>query len=259
MLNLNCVRNISSCSNIHIGIRKSQRHNSYNLHNLFKPSESLSIKTKSKKPHFVFLEGVAGTGKADVIWRLHKLGYTVSTNTFFNHCENFTSKNEMIDQKGLFCSLSWLNLQTQFIQKISEDGSIPKDNLVVLHRSPLSLWVHDQGVDALNLVKELKMLYNISFIYCWSDPTRIQERVGERNYWSTGKTKKLYEQFDEENTEIQKRYEQKYIELQEKGIFEGSLPTTSSKQATANLLTLCGVDFNPVFDTSTLKMQHDKQ
>jgi hypothetical protein len=47
----------------------------------------------------------------------------------------------------------------------------------------------------------------------------------------------------------------RYEDLKNESYFDASLPTTSSKQATANLLTLCGLHFDPVFDIEKFKME----
>lgn len=41
-----------------------------------------------------------------------------------------------------------------------------------------------------------------------------------------------------------------YEKLNEDGAFDAAVPTTSAKQATANLLTTCGLEFDPIFDVS---------
>lgn len=43
-----------------------------------------------------------------------------------------------------------------------------------------------------------------------------------------------------------------YENLDEEGWFDAGLPTTSGKQATANLLTVCGLHFDPIFDLSQI-------
>ena len=37
---------------------------------------------QKKKLHFVFLEGPAGSGKSDILWRLQKVGYTTAYHSF---------------------------------------------------------------------------------------------------------------------------------------------------------------------------------
>lgn len=46
---------------------------------------------------------------------------------------------------------------------------------------------------------------------------------------------------------------EKYDKLLEVGVWDAELPTTSTKQANAQLLTMCGINFEPVFDIKRLQ------
>ena len=52
-------------------------------------------RTRNHAPHFVFLEGVAGSGKRDVLNRLAKIGYETGGESFIDLCTvSYSLENE---------------------------------------------------------------------------------------------------------------------------------------------------------------------
>jgi len=123
---------------------------------------------------------------------------------------------------------------------------------VFLHRSPLSPYIHDEDQHAKATMDQLRETAIVSVIYCWSDSIRQRERLGERDYWATSEEREIFNVLKETDEDHLLALQEKY-ESHTKTEFDASLPTTSAKQATANLLTLCGIDFDPVFDLNRLE------
>jgi len=206
----------------------------------------MKVKTHhEEKPHFVFLEGLPGTGKKDILCRLHNMGYTVETQTFLDYAlQNL--KEFSIKPHSQTLSLTWaadkIGKMKQYALEYQR-GKQFQGNTVFIHRSPLSMEVYGIiPIKMTGMMDELKNHFSISVVYCISDPIKRQERVGERNYWAESNTKNLLMNvFKEENEITIKGLEGRYNGLMEMGVFDASLPTTSCKQATAQLLTMCDI------------------
>ena len=78
------------------------------------------------------------------------------------------------------------------------------------------------------------------------------ERIAERNYWAEGETKHILQFLQEEDENFRKAITSTYEDMERSGLFDAKLPTTSAKQATAHLLTMCGLDFDKMVDVSSL-------
>jgi len=137
-------------------------------------------------------------------------------------------------------------LKIEKLKKLQSDhqkGKRYMGNTIFMHRSPLSVGIHTNNVpNSIALVNDLKSIFNISIVYCWSDDIRRMERIAERNYWAEGQVKHfLGEIFNEQDQNTLKGLLSQYEELVGKGMFDAKLPTTSTKQATAQLLTMCDI------------------
>lgn len=74
------------------------------------------------------------------------------------------------------------------------EGFKTKDDVVFIHRSPLSCVVygHAEYKDVMKELQEVLLAhvtltrknFSLSVIYCWCDSIRQQERLGERLYWA---------------------------------------------------------------------------
>eukprot|EP01126_Amoeba_proteus_P049053 TRINITY_DN5710_c0_g1_i6.p1 TRINITY_DN5710_c0_g1~~TRINITY_DN5710_c0_g1_i6.p1 ORF type:complete len:196 (+),score=22.85 TRINITY_DN5710_c0_g1_i6:435-1022(+) len=183
---------------------------------------------------------------------MSKMGYTVYVDRFQDHVMNLCTQYDTMPSSSC-ASISWAgrlltnchNFQLQF-----NESKKFKENLVFFHRSPLSLHVHREQEEYLHFHEALKKMFSVSVVYCWSDEIRQSERISERNYWAEGTLKSVLESLEDECKERLQKIEASYLKFSKVDTFDASLPTTSSKQATANLLTLCGIDFDPVFDVS---------
>jgi len=188
------------------------------------------------------------------------MGYTVYASTFLDHVkknfEEFKENKRNSVQKWLTNKVNDVRTCTQQCKtgKISVKG-----NIVFIHRSPLSADLHREiifpGQENFGSEKMMLNLENehiISVVYCWSDQIRQRERVGERNYWAKllQQEQNVLDFFQEENEEIQSRILSAYDNANRAGKFVGNIPTTSSQQATAQLLTMCGLDFGKTVDVS---------
>jgi hypothetical protein len=96
---------------------------------------------------------------------------------------------------------------------------------------------------------------NASVVWCLSDDLRRQERIGQRILSAAGDDLKLRNDLGEiENngdylsSPQQLATAQAYQQLLDAGKFDSSIATTSAKQATAQILKICGVEFQSVFE-----------
>lgn len=150
--------------------------------------------------------------------------------------------------------LDWLSVRLEEANK----GRTYQGNCLFLHRSPLSIDMHAEirgGQSDLGrrMLSELRSrVTNLSLINCWADPIRQIERLGERSYLADGIEKLVLEELrDFDQGLIDKKRAQSEA-WQARGEFDGEVPTTSTKQATAHLVTLLGIEFDPVFSLEAL-------
>lgn len=152
------------------------------------------------------------------------------------------------------------------VERRVKRGEMPAmSNVLFLHRSPLSIDIHAEVFHGKSsnvgkrMLDELRASFNISAVYCWSDEIRQLERLGEREYDADSELLSLLKTLkDNDEPTIQKKrtlYETYYKE----GLLDASLPTTSTKQATANLLTMAGVKFDPVWNLDSLRAANNSE
>jgi hypothetical protein len=83
------------------------------------------------------------------------------------------------------------------MESYSTQSESVKDNVVFIHRSPLSCIVHGH-TEYSTVLKEIQEVhiklffiltfktFSTSIVLCWSDRIRQMERLGERNFWAKG-------------------------------------------------------------------------
>eukprot|EP01124_Arcella_intermedia_P036482 TRINITY_DN9565_c0_g1_i2.p1 TRINITY_DN9565_c0_g1~~TRINITY_DN9565_c0_g1_i2.p1 ORF type:complete len:255 (-),score=45.77 TRINITY_DN9565_c0_g1_i2:44-808(-) len=219
---------------------------------LFSVVPSLKSKTEDPhKPHFIFLEGLSGCGKQEILKRLSNMDFTVDMDTY-SHFVNHNSKYSHLPAHGHAISCLWGAQRIEKLKHYTEQHSNGKkfqSNTIFLHRSPLSIDAHQNITHPFApLMQELKKEFNISLIYCWSDPIRRQERLAERQYWADKDYLEFWSRFFPEDPAKDQQISSNYQSLQSASHFEADLPTTSTKQATAQLLRMCdiGVQLPPL-------------
>eukprot|EP01130_Rhizamoeba_saxonica_P002220 TRINITY_DN1206_c0_g1_i1.p1 TRINITY_DN1206_c0_g1~~TRINITY_DN1206_c0_g1_i1.p1 ORF type:complete len:220 (+),score=37.88 TRINITY_DN1206_c0_g1_i1:211-870(+) len=208
-----------------------------NLHQFFQPVDHIVSTRKALDPdqnHIIFLEGPSGTGKKDILWRLHNIGYTVVVLPYLDHAMQFDIDSIKIPE----IANEWEQKLVSHLEQ-SLKMSEHKDQVVFVHRSPFSVNIF-KGIDE-NSNKHLP--FSSSTIMCHADEIRIMERVQARPYMEVDEIKKQYIEILQDNDK-KNNIEERYASIMEKRDFDSRLNTTSVKQATANILTQCGLDFN---------------
>jgi hypothetical protein len=254
------------------------------LDNFFSKSALVVNKRKFNRErgqlHFIFLEGLPGTGKQGVLWRLNKMGFKIHVQSYLEHCARTntppttpSATNTLSAHSSLFApltaatSLTWLSdlaraleaHQTQY-QRAPEQY---KSDVLFVHRSPLSPVLH--GHDwAHSLALEILHHWSPTLLMCHSDPIRQLERLAERNADSEAPLQHLRAQFRELDQEHLATLRARLHKLNESAVeveyapngrsatstrwFDFVLPTTDTKQATAQILTSCGFEFQNIFN-----------
>eukprot|EP01128_Nolandella_sp_AFSM9_P006314 TRINITY_DN321_c0_g1_i2.p1 TRINITY_DN321_c0_g1~~TRINITY_DN321_c0_g1_i2.p1 ORF type:complete len:359 (-),score=75.30 TRINITY_DN321_c0_g1_i2:83-1072(-) len=238
-----------------------------NLGNWFPTQQKLKEKNELPTPHFVYLEGDPGAAKRDIIWRLSRLGYNVYEDHFLGYCERAWEDSSSLTK----LSSAWIASQNAFVEDLEETcakkkvvGDRSSDNIVFLHRSPLSLVIHGKILGNKEMEEEgrrhleINAGRNSSYLYCHADPIRQGERLAERifdadryNKVVMQKVLGMVQDYDDEKLAV---IRDAYRESQQEGnVFAADIDTTSAKQAAANILTQCGIEFKPVFDLEKLR------
>jgi len=98
----------------------------------------------------------------------------------------------------------------------------------------------------LDVVKEIQQVYSVSHVLCKADPILVSQRLGGRYTFASDEDKVLLQQLGETDSSLQQEYDTRFNKLEEWGLFDAQLPTTSTKQATANILAMLNI--KPTFD-----------
>ncbi|KAL6079759.1 hypothetical protein QOT17_000872 [Balamuthia mandrillaris] len=230
-----------------------------------------ALNSTEEKLHFVFVEGPAGTGKKDFLWRLRKIGYRVLHGHSFvplaaqldYHKANTRLHAQVEWTQRLLSGLRSLKNEALEIQTKQQQPTF-KDNIVFVHRSPLSSYLrlrHEeeakQGIAPsssrffLELMRECQKEYSTSLIVCKSDIIRMKERLAERYFDAEQESEqRIRELLGEQNEDEMNKWVQLYNKLaedQSEGPVDGIVDTTSTKQAVAQILKLYGIEMKWVF------------
>jgi len=210
--------------------------------------------------HFVFLEGGGGAGKKDLLWRLSKMGHEIILYPYVSFMADIPHKYDPIKDHNIL-QVRWNNKIISAMENIaalSKGGKRYKNDLVFVHRSPLSSYQYAQNKKEaqlyLDLVREIKSAFSSTLVLCKADPMRAQERIGERLLVTHEKEKTLRKKLGESDTlaRIQQESEEyeRYMknEANQEGIMDELVHTTSAKQAQAQILKLYGVEMNWVWE-----------
>ncbi|EFA83586.1 hypothetical protein PPL_02652 [Heterostelium album PN500] len=197
-------------------------------------------------PHVVYLEGPSGSGKAQLLERLHKLGYETIAQPYLH----FTM--EPVNQKpSKTQQTNWANDINNQINRFLQKKQSIKNGLIFVHRSPLfssTLYSNlcefedvDKAVSHIN--SEYKENsnnndnYGESIIYCKTPEELIEQRVQGRYFNSDdvdiNKTMKALKQSIDVYDRIEK----------ENNIFRATLDTTSVKQSCPGILAMFDIYF----------------
>ncbi|EGC37369.1 hypothetical protein DICPUDRAFT_150028 [Dictyostelium purpureum] len=216
----------------------------------WKPNKDLSLileKSKQeKKPLFVFLEGISGSGKQQLLERLSNTGYKTISNTFFKDSSNLKDTN--------FSNHFDSNLKLSINQLNNSNLESIKNNLVFVHRSPISSIVYNNinNKELFSLIKDqilkekenqINNEINSVYIYCKTPIELVEQRLGGRYHFYDEKELDLLEILKIQDN--QDRSVEIYEQLLENNlIFNQTLDTTSIKQACPSLLALFNIYFN---------------
>jgi len=211
----------------------------------------------NNEPLLLFLEGPPGTGIPQILSRLNKIGYYCIFRPYVPFIiEKFQKCG--YSPNGVLVSHLWnADLLTQLEQTKqlhSQDPKRFKEDIVFVQRSPMTSLIYsvtEHRPYFTDLIYHITKTYNTAFVLCESDMIRIHERIGERNYYAVGNEKVIREQLNEENQQALEEIHDKYKKLKET-LFDTSLTTTDTKQAVANILTMCGIEFR-LYDISPNK------
>eukprot|EP01122_Echinamoeba_exundans_P004326 TRINITY_DN14347_c0_g1_i1.p1 TRINITY_DN14347_c0_g1~~TRINITY_DN14347_c0_g1_i1.p1 ORF type:complete len:271 (-),score=25.45 TRINITY_DN14347_c0_g1_i1:27-839(-) len=219
----------------------------------WKTEAHLVKKTKeSPQTHIIFLEGLCGTGKADLLWRLSRMQLSGLPDTFHHFAQQHRSDLADLDRLNTL----WADSLMSKVKDLASKKH--KSNVLFINRSPVSSWAHVRSSKTEKLMTEFldwTKTSNASIIWCLSDDLRRQERMGQRILSATGDHLQLRNDLGE--LEINGDYlsspqqlatAQAYQQLLEAGKFDSSIATTSAKQATSRILEICVVEFQSFFD-----------
>lgn len=219
----------------------------------FQRNERLVAKrTGASSLHYVFLEGLAGSGKGALLERLARIGYTTKSLPYVKFCSamwHTTHFQPTSTTVGMFWLSEWTK-ELELLEHAHKKGQKHKDNVIFVQRSPLSLWVHDVSRMQppshtnvwLRIADELKGQFSTSTILCNAEDIKLKQRLAERMFWAENEPKAIRQALHEEDADLQQLYESKYKELKEKDWIDDLVMTTSAKQAQAQILTLYGLD-----------------
>ncbi|GAM24325.1 hypothetical protein SAMD00019534_075000 [Acytostelium subglobosum LB1] len=228
----------------------------------FKPNDRLikyhhDITTTRKQPHVVYLEGPSGSGKAQLLERIDKLGYQTLCTPFLS----FSLDHNGADVSTSITSLqsSWDQLIEQRITEIIKSKQQLKNDMLFVHRSPISSVIYSalmRGDDRLikattMLVDGLSAERGNSIIYCKTPIELIEQRVEGRYHFYDDNQKAIVDRLHS------KQYLQKSVEMynaleSHSNVIRATLDTTSIKQACPGLLALFNIYFTPSASFQTL-------
>eukprot|EP01095_Lingulamoeba_sp_RSL-Kostka_P017351 TRINITY_DN8948_c0_g1_i3.p1 TRINITY_DN8948_c0_g1~~TRINITY_DN8948_c0_g1_i3.p1 ORF type:complete len:250 (+),score=49.66 TRINITY_DN8948_c0_g1_i3:47-796(+) len=214
-----------------------------NHKDFFAINKKLSAKTKdSTDPHFIFLEGLPGSGKFDIVNRLSKYGYTTISLPFieeYKETKSVEKANDVLRKKFM-----------DEITSIKSQKNPIKENVIFATRSPLSIKLESDNVlsiknsDLLEEKRKLKeVCENLSVVWCQTDPIIIQQRIQGRALLSNEENKELRKDLNESKdseTVIIKKNDY-YQKLLEDKIFDDFIYSTSVKQAVASIFNLFNI------------------
>eukprot|EP00013_Stygamoeba_regulata_P023356 CAMPEP_0177657564 /NCGR_PEP_ID=MMETSP0447-20121125/16266_1 /TAXON_ID=0 /ORGANISM="Stygamoeba regulata, Strain BSH-02190019" /LENGTH=349 /DNA_ID=CAMNT_0019161955 /DNA_START=51 /DNA_END=1100 /DNA_ORIENTATION=+ len=226
----------------------------------------LQRRLDAKRGLAVFLEGLPGTGKASVLQRLKRMGYTTIHIPFIDMTTVLLEQYDINLSEEPQGTLNHLLLQVRIawggaivgeLERALAGETPPKDNVLFVHRSLLSAHVnssHALPFDEVELAEKDDMFwkkaatclaetYDVATVMCESDLQCRRERIGGRHYMADEQEKIVRGHFGDPDADNVDRWQATlYSELQAEGWFDTKLYTTDSKQATAAILRLLGID-----------------
>ncbi|KAF2078135.1 hypothetical protein CYY_000519 [Polysphondylium violaceum] len=228
----------------------------------FKPKESLSSElersNKESKPLVVFLEGPSGSGKRQLLERLSNTGYHCIIKPFIDVAKDNakdilqpSSSFDIKNQSKLYDQLIKDNLNQSLLNSSnkSKDQAAFKNNLLFVHRSPISSIIYDKGnnqIESINKFiqqqKQQEKDYNVVYVYCKTPVELIQQRLGGRYHFNEDQDNQLVSKLN--ITDLQEFSEELYSTMEKESVFDEVLDTTSIKQACPSLLAMFNIYFN---------------
>lgn len=177
----------------------------------------------------VFLDGVSGTGKYDMLWRLDKQGYSTCSLPFVQFALNTTQNDvDQVEKTLSHVRNLWnVRLREMIDSVLQNDGEKGRKGLLFVPR-------------ALRR-KERENLDHV-VIALTSDPIQIARRVAEKTYYdSESKEAQLYIRLQARESKLKNRKH------------DAKVDSTSAKQGITALLKTIGV---PPPDFSALRNRH---
>jgi len=165
----------------------------------------------------------------------------------------------------MFWLAQWTK-ELELLEHAHRKGQPHKDNVVFVHRSPVSLWVHDVSRMQppsrtnvwLRVADEVNTQFSCSTLLCHAEDIKQKQRLAERMFYAENEAKLIRIALHEDDAELQQLYQSKYKELQDKEWIDAVVQTTSVKQAQAQVLCMLGLDdwqaFKDCITTSTDKL-----
>lgn len=204
---------------------------------------------KQHRLQVIWLEGAPGSGKQEVLWRLQKMGFQTLCLPYFTHALH--SPHAPLHP---LTTMQWadtlLSRLLSHLQQYRCSAAAYKCGLLFVHRSLVSLFVHvnahrDDELSewALQTSATLHAELQSVSVWCQSDPIRRSERLAERVLRSENVALALRQTLRETDNQWIDALEKSYATLWTEKWFDLRIPTTSTKQATAQLLAACGVQF----------------
>ena len=165
-----------------------------------KDLQAIRARQCSEGVHYVFLEGPRGAGKRKVLERLQSMGFSTippalslsPSLSFSPYCANgtrlFRSPSPPSLSPILLSTLWAAEFLSQFLSHLPS-ASNPKENVVFVHRSPLTCSVYNQNngeergaAHWHSVLAALRQHVKASVVYCKADEAIILERLGGRHW-----------------------------------------------------------------------------
>jgi len=188
--------------------------------------------------HLVFLEGGAGVGKANILWKLNKLGYDIHADGFVKRCLD----HPQYPPDSAVALHEWAGGMLSAIDDARERSraGLVRDNVVFFGRSLLSPAVYARGLPCAvyyrQVMQEVRQAHSSSMVLCRSEGYAVTQRMSGRLFDAKPAEREVRLALGEDEEAYQRSVEEAYGQLEQEGWFDAILDTSSSKLGVAALL-----------------------